>query len=265
MSETTFSLGIIGGTGMLGSAIASAVLKRPVTDPGHFWVSNRSGTGKGVDVGSGVRFTRHNQELVDNCDVILLCVPPVQFAELLIRAENRLVVSVMAGISVERLQAATGAHRVVRAMSSPAAALGLAYSPWFASPDVSPDDRILVRRLFEACGLTDEISEEDQIECFTAMTGPVPGFVALFADCMVKYACNSGIETPIAQRAVCQLFLAAGRMMASSKSSPSDHVEEMVKYNGTTAAGLIEMKNSSIEENIARGLDAAAARTRIIG
>ena len=98
----------------------------------------------------------------------------------------------MAGVGVAQLQDLAGTATVVRAMSSPAAELGLAYSPWYAAPGVGVEDKALVSRLFAACGVTDEVPEEAQLDTFTAITGPVPGFVALFADSMRAYAVRQG-------------------------------------------------------------------------
>jgi len=97
------------------------------------------------------------------------------------------------------------------------------------------------------------------------MTGPVPGFVAYFAEGMVEYAVANGIPITIADRAIRQLFLGAGTMMATGTAKPSDHVQEAVDYAGTTAAGLTTMRQSMIKADIAAGLDAAASKARSIG
>src|SRR5690606_14628964 len=139
----------------------------------------------------------------------ILAVPPAAAASIAIAAPGRLVISVMAGVSLARLAALTGATPVVRAMSRPAAGQGLAYSPWVAGSGVTARDRGTVRAIFDACGLTDELAEEDQIDQFTAMTGPVPGFVALYADAMIRHATARGIAPEVAERAIRQLFLAS--------------------------------------------------------
>jgi len=262
---TDFSFGIVGGSGMLGQAIASALLDSRTVAPQNFWISNRSGNLAGFDDHQGVQVTKDNQALADACDVILLCVPPAAVENIAIHAPDRLVLSVMAGVSLDRLSLLTGAQRMVRAMSSPAAAMRLAYSPWIASAVVTQADRSVVTQILGACGLTDEVFDEAQIEIFTAMTGPVPGFVAFFADCMARYATDRGIPAPVADRAIRQLFLASGHMLAEGQSRPRDYVREMIDYNGTTTAGLLKMQASPIAEAVAEGLDAAVARTRSIG
>lgn len=259
------TLGIVGGSGMLGSAIARALLNRKVIAPERLWISNRSGRLAGFEDGPGIRVTANNQELAEACDVILLSVPPALVQEIGIAAPDKLVVSVMAGISIARLRELTGAARVVRAMSSPAAARSLAYSPWVASPGVTAEDRRWITALFESCGLTDEITGESQIEFFTAMTGPVPGFVAFFAKCLQDCAEAEGVAPPVAERAVRQLFLAAGTMMSEGAASPADHVREMIDYAGTTAAGLEAMAASGIAADIAKGLAASVEKTRAMG
>lgn len=257
--------GVVGGSGMLGSAIARALLTKKAVTPENLWISNRSGSRAGFEDAPGVQVTADNQELAEACDVVLLSVPPALVPGIGITAPDKLVVSVVAGISIARLQELTGAGRVVRAMSSPAAAHSLAYSPWVASAELTGEDRRRVTALFAACGVTDEIAEESQIEFFTAMTGPVPGFVAFFAKCLQDCAEAEGVAPQVAERAVRQLFLAAGTMMSEGAASPADHVEEMIDYAGTTAAGLEAMAASGISEDVAKGLAASVEKTRAMG
>ena len=258
------SVGVIGGSGQLGGAIARAWLRSGRVAPEQLYISNRSGAAGGFDEWSGITFTTDNQELADACEVVLLSVPPQMASSLNINAKNCLVMSVMAGVSINSIGQHTKAERIVRAMSSPAADIALAYSPWCAKADVPAGDREIVRNLLEACGLTDEVFDEEQIDLFTALTGPVPGFVAFYAQCMVNYAVKRNIDKTIAERAISQLFLASGTVLADSLAPPGEHVRDMIAYAGTTAAGLEAMKLSGLADGIEQGLDAAFAKTQTI-
>lgn len=258
-------LGIIGGNGQLGSAIARGLLTAGAIAPEALWVSARSGRAEALADWPGITVTTDNQALAGACDTVLLSVPPAGFGAVGIAASDRLVISVMAGVTRARLAAGTGAARIVRAMSSPAAGDRLAYSPWIGSEAVTAADRQVVRAIFAACGATDEVAEEDHIDQFTAMTGPVPGFVALFADCMIRHAEAQGIAPDIAERAIRQLFRASGEALEAGAASPADQVRAMVDYAGTTAAGLVAMEEAGIAAVIADGLGAAVARARTIG
>ncbi|MBE9639875.1 pyrroline-5-carboxylate reductase family protein [Salipiger mangrovisoli] len=254
------AVGVIGGTGMLGRSLVAGLLDSGLLRSGALWVANRSGTRGALP--EEVRVTADAQELVAGCDVVILSIPPAQFGALDLDASGRLVISVMAGVSLARLAERSGASRVVRAMSSPAAARGLAFSPWCGA--IGDADRARVTALLAAWGKTAEVADESQIELFTAMTGPVPGFVAQFAACMAEFATRRGISPSVADMAVRQLFLSAGEMMAQGAASPQDHVQEMVDYAGTTAEGLLAMQAAGVQRVVDIGLDAAVARTRKI-
>lgn len=264
MTESVRKIGIIGGSGMLGSAISQALLDRQIVQPADLWISNRSGKTSGLEQFPDVNFTTDTGQLSEACEIVILSVPPASVPDLAIHVPDRLIISVMAGVTVAQLKTIAGSGRVVRAMSSPAAAMGLAYSPWIASGDITAEDRASVTQILEACGATDEIDQEQNLDHFTAMTGPVPGFVAFYADCMIDYAIKAGIAPEIADRAIRQLFFSSGAMLAHGQATPSDHVQQMIDYAGTTAAGLISMKNSPICEAIAKGLDAAVEKARTI-
>jgi pyrroline-5-carboxylate reductase len=259
------TVGIVGGSGQLGGAIARAVLGSGRIAPERVFISNRSGSRVGFEDWSGLNVTTRNQDLADKCDLILLSVPPAAAGDIAINAPDRLILSVMAGVTIARMGELTGARRIVRAMSSPAADIGLAYSPWCAGEAVSARDRQWTQAFFETCGLADEVPDEDQIDRFTALTGPVPGFVACFAACMVDYAERNGIDPAVADRAVRQLFKAAGVIMANSQETPAEHVSYMIDYAGTTAAGLQAMKAAPLFRSIAEGLDAAYRRAKVMG
>ncbi|WP_269583361.1 pyrroline-5-carboxylate reductase family protein [Roseibium sp. Sym1] len=258
------TVGVIGGTGQLGSAMATAWLDSGCITPGNLWIANRSGSSSGFDAWPDITFTNSNQALADACDIIILSVPPALLDTVKISARGKLIISVMAGVSLKQLAAHTGSSRLVRAMSSPAARQQLAYSPWTAESGLSGPDREAVDTLLSACGLSDAVPDEGQIEIFTALTGPVPGFAAFFADSMVQYALANGVEPDIAIRAVKQLFLASGQIMSADTVSPEDRVREMVDYAGTTAAGLIRMQELGLAGLIAEGLEASTERVRTI-
>jgi pyrroline-5-carboxylate reductase len=72
MNEPT--LGIIGGTGWLGGAIANAVLAKNLLPASSLIVSNRSGTHPLAQ--RGVCLVADNQALVDRSDVVIIAVRP---------------------------------------------------------------------------------------------------------------------------------------------------------------------------------------------
>ena len=89
-------IGIIGGNGWLGNAIAQAAVARdpsiPPPDP-----VGRSDNRGAAEI-PGARWTKDNGELVERSDVVVLSVRPDQFQGVHIAALGKLVISVMAGV-----------------------------------------------------------------------------------------------------------------------------------------------------------------------
>ena len=108
------------------------------------------------------------------------------------------------------------------------------------------------------------MTSEDLIDRFTAITGPVPGFVAAFAEAVILHATRRGVPQDIADRAVRQLFLSAGTTLSLDDKTPSAHVQEMIDYAGTTAAGLTTLRQGPLTEAVDAALEAAYQRTKTI-
>lgn len=79
---------------------------------------------------------------------------------------------------------------------------------------------------------------------------------------MVDHAVEQGIEPDVADRAIRQLFLAGGTMLAKGNASPADHIRWMIEYAGTTAAGLNAMIDSPLSKAVSNGLSAAADKAK---
>jgi pyrroline-5-carboxylate reductase len=137
---TPLRLGVI-GTGALGGAIARAALRAGVVTPRSLHLANCSGRAEGFADWPALRVSNDPQDLAEGCEMLLLAIPPAALADLRLDARDLPVLSVMAGATVAALTRRTGSVRILRAMSSPAAELGLAYSPVFAAPAATAEDR----------------------------------------------------------------------------------------------------------------------------
>lgn len=264
MPETTppGNVGVIGGLGWLGGAIARAMLSCNFIDTRRLWLSGRTARRDGFLDWPEVTITSDNAALVEACSTVLLAVRPKDFPLIDVAAPDRLLISVMAGVSVARISAQTGCKRIVRAMPNAAAEIHLSYTPWYASAAVNREERENVQRLFESCGMADEVNKEDEIDYFTALTGSGPGFVAYYADCMIRSAVGKGINPAVAERAIRQLFHGAGVLIANAGETPAEMVRVFIDYAGTTGEGLKQMQHSAIAEGIENGLDAAYRKAR---
>ena len=150
-------LGIVGGNGWIGGAIARAVVDAGIVAAADLTLSCRRDPPEWLPE---AHWTRDNQALADRSEVIFVAVRPQDWPAVRLAAGGRLVVSVMAGPTLAAIAAATGTERVVRALPNAAATVGRSYTPWIASPAVAAGDRAIVRRILGGFGTEDEVGSE---------------------------------------------------------------------------------------------------------
>lgn len=255
-------VGVIGGAGWLGGAIADAILDAGIVEPQNLSLSYRS---ERPDRFNRSFWTSDNQALADRSDVIVLSVRPADWLSLNVVAEGKLVISVMAGI---RLSALVEHHRtdsVVRTLPNAAAEVGKSYTPWVAAAGLQNDDRDIIRAIFDACGSQDEVHSEAEIDYLTGLTGSGPAFPALLAEAMMADAVSQGLAPEIAKRAVNTLITGAGRLLEQRDDCPTDIVQTFLDYRGTTAAAIEEMRAAGFDTAVSRGLRAAFRKSVRMG
>ncbi len=253
------TVGIIGGNGWLGNAMASAAVASGVLDGRRLILSGRTDRRGALDV-PGATHTRDNHELVAKSDIVILSVRPEDFADLHIDASDKLVISVMAGVTAQDIATRSGATRIVRAIPNAAASIRHSFTPWFATPGVSEADKRIVQELFDACGEGAEVLQEAHIDYCVGMTGSGAAFPALLAQALQAHAVAQGLPAAFAARAAKGVVAQASQLFAREDSDPGAIVRKMIEYRGTTAAALQTMLDQDFNRIIASGLDAAARK-----
>ncbi len=253
-------VGIIGGAGWLGSAIAKALVHSGTVAPRDLTCSYRSRMPENT---IGCAWTSDNGELVDSSNVIILSVRPNDWMSVNADAGGKLVVSVMAGIPVADIKERLGTVRVARALPNAAAEIGFSYTPYFMQHP-QPGDLEIVGAIFRSCGEVDAVAEESHIDYFTAMSGSGAAFPALLAEAMMMDAIERGMPAEIARRAAEQVIIGAGRLQEAHGVSPAAAVKSFVDYKGTTAAGIIAMRQMGFASVVGAGLDAACRKAQAL-
>ena len=261
MSER-LRIGIIGANGWLGRAFASALVEAGVVEARQLALSYRSGQ---PAILPQAGWTTDNRALLDRSDIAIVSVRPQDLHTVDATAEGKLVVSVMAGITLDELSRRFRTDRVVRTLPNAAAEVRKSYTPWIASEAVTAEDRAALCRILEACGTADEVSSEADIDYFTGMTGSGPAFPALLAAAMMEDAIRRGIGRDVARRAVNGLLVGTGRLLEARDENPADLVRVFLDYRGTTAAAIEAMRAGGFDAAVSDGLQAAFQKSVNMG
>jgi pyrroline-5-carboxylate reductase len=224
------TVGIIGGTGWMGSTIVRSLLASGLVGPESLIVSGGTDpAGRTRRRHPSVGRTDDNQKVATSSDVIILSVRPQQ----------------VLGVDIDA-----------------AAEIGRSYTPWFANPNVTPGDKAFAQSLFTTFGTTDQLERESDIDYLSGLSGSGPAFPARLASAMLSHARSRGLPDDIARRAVDSVVSGAGQLIASSDETPEQMLETFMGYEGTTAAALRYMIDAGFAAAVHAGLAAAARRPR---
>lgn len=248
------TIGIIGGTGWLGGALAQALLDNGFIGASGLCLSNRSGDHPLA--ATGARLLADNQTLVDASDVVIISVRPEQFEALNIDASGKTVISLMAGVTSQVIRDATGASTVVRAMANAAVEIRQSFTPWHCASELSEDDEDFIQRLLGCVGTASPVPTEDNIDYLSALSGTGPAFPALLMTALKDQAVSAGVPESVARQAAKGVVVSASQLLGTH--DPQVMIDALVAYRGVTAAALNSLMDDGFAEQVGQAVQAGA-------
>ncbi|WP_435299785.1 pyrroline-5-carboxylate reductase [Timonella sp. A28] len=255
------------GIGNMASAIIAGLIDGGLVAPHDIVVSSATATRREAFAArTGVRALDSNAQVAAESDLLILAVKPQKFAEVSaeiyddIAANEPLVVSIAAGLSLADLAELLGAHtRIARVMPNVNSRIGQGMSAVCANEHATKTDVASVVTAFESIGEVVTIPES-QFSAFTAIAGSSPAFAFLFIDALARGAVAAGMPKPEATRIAAQAVLGSAALVKSSESSPWDLIDQVCSPGGTTVAGLLSLESNAFLATVAEAVAATVAR-----
>lgn len=203
-------------------------------------------------------------------DLVILAVKPQDSAALFERIRpytegGQVFLSIMAGIKIEKIQAALGAAKIIRAMPNLPAQIGQGMTAFTATDGVTRLELVMVQNLLATTGKTLYVEREDAIDAVTAISGSGPAYVYYFMDAMIKAARDMGFSESEAELLVSQTFAGAVELYAKANLSCEEWISRVASRGGTTEAALNSFKNNDLHNKIVLGTQAALNRAIELG
>ncbi|MEC5126386.1 pyrroline-5-carboxylate reductase [Verrucomicrobiales bacterium BCK34] len=261
-------LGVI-GCGKMGSALVSGIIRSQLCAPSDVTVYDTfEPAASAMAKELGVTQVASNAEVVDASEVILLCIKPQGFPEMLTdlgEARDRLLISIAAGVKISTIEKATGLrHRVVRVMPNTPAMVGMGASAYALGMDASRDDAELTQSLLDSVGFACRVEEED-LDAVTAVSGSGPAYIFLMIEALIAGGMDQGLDAETAKSLAVQTVAGAAELVKSTGESPAKLRENVTSPNGTTFAALEFFRENKFEKIVKGAVEAAAKRSRILG
>jgi pyrroline-5-carboxylate reductase len=178
---------------------------------------------------------------------------------------NALHLSVAAGIGSGSIAAWLGSERVVRAMPNTPALVGQGMTGLFARAGVSAQERALVERVLAPTGELVWLTQEEQLDAVTALSGSGPAYVFYFIEAMVRAGQDMGLSEAQAAQLAKATFSGASALAKSSSEAPQVLRERVTSKGGTTYAAITSLQQAQVAEAFARAMHAARARAAELG
>ena len=256
-------LGIV-GTGKMGSAIVTGLLKAKAFTTGEILIYDRDPQQyAGLTSNYPVKTARNISKLISLSDICLLAVKP-QDKESVLRemaaiGKRKLVVSILAGIPTEYLEQKLGKIPVVRVMPNIGIKVGAGMSFYTPGLFARTTDLKTVSRLFAVFGEVSGIAEE-KMDLVTAVSGSGPAYFFLLMEILAEYARKSGISRKDSTKMARQVALASALL---AKDEPAGQLRAAVtSRGGTTEAAILVLEKTGIRKMFDSALKAAQDRAR---
>jgi len=177
------------------------------------------------------------------------------------RAHAPLVVSIAAGVTVERLREWLGGEAaVVRCMPNTPALLGAGVTGLHAGPGVDERQREDAEAVLSAAGATVWIDQEPLMDSVTAVSGSGPAYLFLLAEAMEAAARAEGLDRDQARTLVVHTLLGGARMLAETGETAEELRRRVTSPGGTTQAAVVSFQADGFEAMVARAIHAARVR-----
>lgn len=250
------------GGGNMAFAIIQGLLKAG-TPTGSLHVVEINESARQAIGGLGVDASAEWPIEVD-AEVVVMAVKP-QVMQTVIEAnctnwKDILLLSIAAGVNTKQLQQWSGQNRVARAMPNTPALVGQGMTGVYYTPSCTASDKAAVNRIFSACGQVISLTDEDEINAVTAISGSGPGYVFFLMDCLRKAAIEQGFSEATAKVLVAQTFLGAASLASQAEDDFLTLQNKVTSKGGTTFAGLEALREELVDQAIAKA--ASSARTR---
>ncbi len=252
------------GTGKMGGALASAVIKK-VGGENVLLADAMIEKAAALAKEYGCECATSN-EVVANCKFAFLGVKPQVMSAVAdsIKADvsdKTILVSMAAGISISRIEDMFGKRPIIRIMPNTPASVCEGMILYTANELVNKEDLEEFCDILSLSGKLDALDEK-LIDAASAVSGCGPAFVYLFIQAMADGGVKCGLPRDKALAYAEQTVLGAARLAIESGEHPEKLKDDVCSPGGTTIEGVRAMEEGSVRAAMINAVTAAFEKSK---
>lgn len=260
------------GGGVMGEAILSRLLAQQIYLPEQILVSEpQLQRREFLAQRYGIEVVVENQKVAAAATVLFLAIKPQVFETVAIglmshrtSAHVPLIISILAGVPLSRLEATFPNQPVVRAMPNTPATVGAGITAISPGKYTQPPHLEQSHRIFGAVGEVVEVPES-LMDAVTGLSGSGPGYVALAIEALTDGGVAAGLPRSIAAKLALQTVRGTALLLQESGMHPAELKDRVTSPGGTTIAGIAHLEKSAFRSALITAVQVACQRSQELG
>lgn len=188
--------------------------------------------------------------------LVILAIKPQSFMDFKTNGVAEGVISIMAGINLEKLKNGIKAKQYIRAMPNMAALVQK--SATSLCGDVALKNEAI--EVLSSIGRCFWLESEKELDIATGLAGSAPAWIALVAEALSDGAVNLGMKREITYQYIATLFEGVGEVLKSEH--PAILKDKVMSPAGTTAAGYAKLEEGKVRDSFIKAMEASYERAK---
>ena len=259
------------GAGAMAEAIINGLTKGNKISPEFIYVTNKSDKSQlnYLKETYDVQIVCDQKKALTEANIIFLAMKPKDANDALNSLasyinKDAIIISVIAGISIQTIIHALGNRPIARVMPNTSAAVGMSASAICWNELISDEWKLLIIDLLESIGSVKVVAEKD-LHVVTALSGSGPAYFYYLAEQFEAASVEHGLEKGDARQLFIQTMEGAAQMLKQGDVEPSELRRRVTSPGGTTEAGIEQLMEHNVSEAIFACINAAQNRSRELG
>ena len=202
-------------------------------------------------------------EIIWDCKVKLLSVKPQQLKNIieLEKNKNNLLVSILAGVSLEKLIKKFPNHKCVRVVTNIPITIGKGLTGISWGDEITEDQKQFIKRLFENSSKIYE-SPEDLLDIFLSLTSSGPAIIALIIEALSDGGLSGGLQKRLSEELVVEMILGTVSLIKETNLTTAELKNMVTSPGGTTISALRVLENRSLRSALIEAVVSASNRSK---
>jgi len=264
------------GCGVMGESMAAGLLRKKLVDPKNVVASHpRESRRKELAEKYGIKVFEHNAEAAKTVvgqenSAVVLCIKPQRLGRVLsdligVLHLDQLVVSIVAGATIEHLADELGTAKIVRAMPNTPSQIGAGITAWTCTEAVAETERGHVREILAALGKELFVETENMIDMATSLSATGPTYIFMVMEALTDAGVHLGFSRDMAKELVQETMLGSVKFAMESHKHPAELRNMVTSPGGTSAEAIYQMEKGTLRTVLSKAVYAAYKRAVELG